>query len=95
MSALGWPRRIPIEVSSFWAHTQAVQHFATFGDFPIVTPHQQRKQGSFPTRTYIYFTSPFRTADLRNNLISMQSTVIARLEARDQRLEQAVANQQA
>ena len=91
VSGLEWPRRVSVQISSFTEYQRCLVHFGQLDHAPILTPQQQRDQGTLPTRVSVYFVSVFRALQQYENLISSQSVVINRLEDRISRLERAVS----
>ena len=88
---LEWPRRLFVQVSSYTEYQRCILYFGQLEHAPILTPHEQRAQGTLPTRVHIHFVSVFRALQQYDNLITAQSVVINRLEDRLARLEQAVS----
>ena len=94
IAGLDWPRQIFIQVASFTEYQRALIHFGALQHAPILTPSQQREQGTLPTRVHIHFISTFRALQQYDNLVSAQSVVIARLESRLARIEHCLTTGQ-
>ena len=59
IQSLDWPRRLYIQVSSFSEYRRFVLAFAELQHAPVLTPQEQRSQGTYPTRVYVHYISLF------------------------------------
>ena len=91
VDGLDWPRRVFVQISSYTEYQRSFGIFHHLQHAPVATPHEHHAQGTRPVQVYLHFVSVFRALQQYENLISSQSVVIGRLEARLARLERAVS----
>ena len=80
-----------MQISSYTEYQRSLGIFHHLQHAPVATPHEHHAQGTRPVQVYLHFVSVFRALQQYENLISSQSVVIGRLEARLARLERAVS----
>ena len=53
IDTLSWPRRLPVEISSYLIFERAVMHFKKLQHSRVLTPPQQLEQGTVPPHLYL------------------------------------------